>query len=421
MVEPIMYLAIGFLVALLLGLMVMPLVHNRAVRLTKKRLEASTPVSLAEIQAERDHLRAGFAMSARRLEQDVEKLRNNAAHQMAEIGRKSDTINRLKLDLEEKTSAIKALEDSVAGFTERLAAAENELATKSELLRSTEAALRDKESELSRLASPPAKNQTVQAPSEVDRVTAQIASLKSQLGDAENDVMATQQRLAQQRDASAAAAEELAKIRARAEELERKIAAQTALLTSREQENGELRQRLETAEKSGHELRSQLESLRGSNTGVIEQAEPDAALMAQLRQIEDERDDLKTRLAALDQQADEIRRTEQAENALLRERINSIAAEVARLAITLEGPQSSIEAILASDKAQAKPKSAAKATTAKSGGAKAAIAKTATSKTSTVKTAKPKGDAPAADLSGGSLAERIRALQAQIPRATESS
>ena len=34
MVEPIMYLAIGFLLAMLLGLMIVPLVHNRAVRLT---------------------------------------------------------------------------------------------------------------------------------------------------------------------------------------------------------------------------------------------------------------------------------------------------------------------------------------------------------------------------------------------------
>jgi type II secretory pathway component PulF len=34
MVEPIMYLAIGFLVSMLCGLMIMPLVHNRAVRLT---------------------------------------------------------------------------------------------------------------------------------------------------------------------------------------------------------------------------------------------------------------------------------------------------------------------------------------------------------------------------------------------------
>jgi hypothetical protein len=47
MVEPIMYLAIGFLVAMLLGLTIVPLVHNRAVRLTTRRMEAATPLSMA--------------------------------------------------------------------------------------------------------------------------------------------------------------------------------------------------------------------------------------------------------------------------------------------------------------------------------------------------------------------------------------
>jgi len=37
MIEGIMYFGIGFLVATLLGLFFVPMVHNRAVRLTMKR------------------------------------------------------------------------------------------------------------------------------------------------------------------------------------------------------------------------------------------------------------------------------------------------------------------------------------------------------------------------------------------------
>ena len=48
MIEPIMYFGIGFLVAALIGLVVVPLVHNRAVRLTMRRLEAATPLSMAD-------------------------------------------------------------------------------------------------------------------------------------------------------------------------------------------------------------------------------------------------------------------------------------------------------------------------------------------------------------------------------------
>src|ERR1700751_6287760 len=75
MIEPVMYFGIGFLVAALLGLLFVPLVHNRAVRLTTKRLEASTPLSMVEIRADRDYLRAEFAVSTRRLEMTIEKLK----------------------------------------------------------------------------------------------------------------------------------------------------------------------------------------------------------------------------------------------------------------------------------------------------------------------------------------------------------
>ncbi len=84
MVEPIMYLAIGFLLSMLCGLAIVPLVHNRAVRLTTRRLEAATPLSMAEIQADKDQLRAEFAMSARRLEMSVDQLKNKTTSQLAE-------------------------------------------------------------------------------------------------------------------------------------------------------------------------------------------------------------------------------------------------------------------------------------------------------------------------------------------------
>src|SRR3569833_4736933 len=89
MVEPLMYFAIGFLVAMLCALMLLPLVHNRAVRLTTRRLEAATPMSKAEIQADKDQLRAEFAMSTRRLEMSVDQLKSKTTGQHADLGRKT--------------------------------------------------------------------------------------------------------------------------------------------------------------------------------------------------------------------------------------------------------------------------------------------------------------------------------------------
>ena len=104
MIEPIMYVAIGFLVACMLVIGIIPVVHARAVRLTTRRLEAVTPMSMSEIQADKDQLRAEFAMSTRRLEMSVEQMKSKTTRQLAEIGKKSEAIGRLKLELGEKTA-----------------------------------------------------------------------------------------------------------------------------------------------------------------------------------------------------------------------------------------------------------------------------------------------------------------------------
>src|SRR4030081_2495165 len=151
MIEPIMYLAIGFLVSMLFGLMIVPLVHNRAVRLTTKRLEAATPLSMAEIQADKDQLRAEFAMSARRLEMSVDQLKNRTTSPLAELGKKPEPINSLKRKVGEKNGPIFSLEARQKAIKEQLRATEEEFTAKTESLRSAEQALKDKQSELAKL------------------------------------------------------------------------------------------------------------------------------------------------------------------------------------------------------------------------------------------------------------------------------
>ena len=66
MVEATMHVTLGFLTASLLALVIIPLIHDRAVRLTLRRINAAMPLSIEEIQNEKDQLRAEFAMSTRR-------------------------------------------------------------------------------------------------------------------------------------------------------------------------------------------------------------------------------------------------------------------------------------------------------------------------------------------------------------------
>jgi hypothetical protein len=67
MLESIMYVGVGFLLAALMGLAMFLRVRGRAVRLTTRRLEAAMPPSFAEVHIDKDLLRAEFATPTRRL------------------------------------------------------------------------------------------------------------------------------------------------------------------------------------------------------------------------------------------------------------------------------------------------------------------------------------------------------------------
>jgi chromosome segregation ATPase len=418
MVEPIMYLAIGFLAAMLFSLMIMPLVHNRAARLTTRRLEAATPLSMAEIQADKDQLRAEFAMSARRLEMSVEQLKNKTTNQLAELGKKSDAINRMKLELGEKNATIYDLEARETVVKDKLAATEAEFAAKMETLRAAEQALTDKRAELAKLNSELSDRSLVADSRQVELVAmgAQVEVLKNRVGDAEKEFATTQHRLELQRGESDTATRELTEARARVENLSQRVtdldqqltiqvreaeqlgtrvnaledqlSTQTKLLAERDFENSQLRQGHEAAEQIARDLRVELAAMNGAKASpVIEKLRAEkAAVEAELATIRDERAQLQRDLNGIHQQAESAWATERMENALLRERINDIAAEVAKMAMTLEGPNSPIEAILAAEPPATQPQPANDA-----------------------------GFAP-----NSTLADRIRALQSHASRAHQS-
>jgi len=420
MIEPIMYLAIGFLVSMLCGLMIVPLVHNRAVRLTTRRLEAATPLSMAEIQADKDQLRAEFAMSARRLEMNVEQLKNKTTSQLAELGKKTDAINRMKVELGEKNATIFALEAREKAVKEQLRATEEEFATKTDALRGAEQALIDKQGELARINTE-LSDRSIMADSrqvELVSVRSQIEELKHRVGDAEREFAATQARLALEKNESETATRELGEARGRVEnlsqrvtdldrqliiqvkeaemlgnrvnDLEARLATQGRLLAEREFENNQLRQASAAGERTMKELRDELAQSNSGKFPELEKLKTEkAAVEEQLRVARDERAKLQRDINAIQQQAESNWATERMENALLRERINDIAAEVAKLAMQLEGPNSPIEALLASDPATSKPVKAANDADA--------------------------GSSP----QGGTLAERIRALQSHASRARQ--
>jgi len=105
-----------------------------------RRLEALTPLSMAEIQADKDLLRAEFAMLTSRLEMSVEQMKAKTTSQLAEIGTKTEAIGRLKLELGERTAALFALEVKEKQLNEDIEALREELAAKNATLEERELA-----------------------------------------------------------------------------------------------------------------------------------------------------------------------------------------------------------------------------------------------------------------------------------------
>ncbi len=107
MIESLMLCGIGLLAGCLLMLLFFPAVHQRAVRLTRQRLIDATPLTTKEIQAEKDQLRAQFAVSVRRLEFNMEQMRLKALDRAAD--RQNAEMARLQVELNKKTAMISGL------------------------------------------------------------------------------------------------------------------------------------------------------------------------------------------------------------------------------------------------------------------------------------------------------------------------
>ena len=427
MIEPIMFVGIGFLVAGLLVIGVIPLVHARAVRLTQRRLEALTPLSMAEIQADKDQLRAEFAMSTRRLEMSVEQMKAKTSSQLAEIGKKSEAIGRLKFELSEKTASLFAAEAKEKQLADELALYRTDTEIKSTALEDAERALAATQAELAQVtanfneASVTADSQRV----ELVMLRAQAEALKGQIESYEKETKELHSRLSRQTAEIDSLGQQLSEERNKAEtlgnrvgELDRLLIAQTTeaeilgrrvqelvarldeqgrFLADREYVSDRLRTEAASAQKTEADVRSELSEVERRHRLATEAIRTEKTLLEeQLKQSQDERAKLQREMATMKRDAETAWASERMESAVLRERINDVAAEVARLTATLEGPGSPIDTILAADAARP-----------------AAVGNGANGGAPSI--------APNGGGSKGTLADRIRALQSRASRVPQAS
>lgn len=151
MIQSILFFTLGFLTAGFLALLLAPAFWRRAVNLTRKRVEASVPMTLDEIHADKDRMRAEFAMSARRLEMSAEALRQKNAAQIVEIGRSREEIKALNSVIDEKNVAIAELEAAGEALRVDLRQRTDELQRLSAKLAENDEALKKRAAEIEKL------------------------------------------------------------------------------------------------------------------------------------------------------------------------------------------------------------------------------------------------------------------------------
>lgn len=102
----VMLVLLGFLVAGLLALILVPAYHSRTVRLTTERIRRSMPLTEAEIRADKDRIRAEYAIQQHRLSLQLRDFKTQAARNFIEINRRDAKVSNLERSVERLTSEL---------------------------------------------------------------------------------------------------------------------------------------------------------------------------------------------------------------------------------------------------------------------------------------------------------------------------
>jgi chromosome segregation ATPase len=123
-IEQGLYFVLGFVTAALLALLILPAFWRRAYRLSRRDIEATLPLSPAEIAAERDQLRASFAVDRLRIEQQAEAAKAARQKAMADAGAKALRISELEDRVSARDASLADRDTRIGGLERTLAAAE---------------------------------------------------------------------------------------------------------------------------------------------------------------------------------------------------------------------------------------------------------------------------------------------------------
>ncbi|EEH14239.1 conserved hypothetical protein [Brucella ceti B1/94] len=283
MIQSALFLMLGVLVAVFVVVLLGPSVWRRAFFLARRQVQAELPITLAEIRADRDGLRAEHAVAVSKLEQLLKLERGKTAEQKVTLARQQDELKRIPL-----------LEQNIARLEKRLGEEEKGAA---EARQARDTALE--------------KAEILQA--ELERVQGHYVALESLADTLRIEISAHEAEISRLMSEITEMRHDRKDATARYNELSTQLTAAQTKLKSETRRNGELQQKLE---KLISELSDAQEKLERQNR------HGDGALMS----------------------ADQIEIARQ--NAALREEMATLAARMVAITAEREGPNSPIHKLL---------------------------------------------------------------------------
>ncbi|MCX5516271.1 hypothetical protein C3941_17345 [Kaistia algarum] len=344
MIEALMFYALGVLSAGILALIVAPPLWRRAVRLTRRHIEQTMPMTRAEIQAEKDQIRAAFAVSARRLDSTIERLESQVTEQLIDINRKREIISHLTAEGSMSAEDMIALEKQRDDLLIQVAAQQRESGEAAKLRSSLEARIVEVEASLGE-----AKAAFDKLVSERETQRLEIVARDTELDNLRDSVAAVKTTSTVEEVARAGIDTEMSELRTSLTIERRKLAEADALvvateakhlaafaeISARDEELARVRGETQAAKTRIEELSFRLVEAETAGMNLIAIEESKAELEARLSHLETVNRRLEAELA---QAKTEAANANEDETTLLRAKLIDIGAAVARLSARTEGP-----------------------------------------------------------------------------------
>jgi chromosome segregation ATPase len=378
LVQSILFFVLGFLTAGFVVLLIAPSVWRRAVSVTRQRVEAKLPMTLDEIRADKDSLRAEHAMALRKVEVQLKSAQEKLLTQAVELSRSREAQKAHVTDHADKDRTVSELEAARGSLREDIAKRDEQIKALAAQLVEAESMLEKRAQEIEEigrlydeasLSSSNRQIELVSRESEIGKLCDDMSALRSQRKDTDKRVVELEADNKAVREALLAETKRAVELDKRLQQMVSSLSDRDEKLERREAELGRLRET---------ELARVREQLKGP------QSAPETAVVNGTAQAM-ERERLEGRLTTLTRENKRLKgelskagrtKSSPSEDSQLREQMHELAAEVVALTARLEGADSPIAKALA-----------------ESGEARTPV------------------DAPAVI----SLADRVRALQKPVP------